>query len=74
MHLKKPGSKTRELCTLETDLSAVPNRYFMLRRNSKGKVYYEIHFELGLQIKSGSIHFDLRVDNVVYGNVTARFE
>lgn len=68
------GARMRVLCTLTVDLNAIPQRYWENRTNSKREKYQRLDYQLGMQIKSGGIHFDLRVDDVVYGNVTAKFE
>lgn len=69
-----PNAKTRVLCTLQVDLGQVPTRYWKKCANSKRERYLKLDYELGMHIKSGGIHFDLRVDDVAYGNVVAKFE
>ena len=68
------SARPRVLCTLEVDLNKVPKSHWKKCSNSKRERYQRLSYKLGMQIKSGGIHFDLRVDGVVYGNVTAKFE
>ncbi|KAI6821312.1 actin-like ATPase domain-containing protein [Hortaea werneckii] len=65
---------TRKICALTTDLNDVPAHFFKNRVNSRGKRYQELSYKLGMQIQSGGLRFDLRVDDVVYGNVVASFD
>ena len=67
------GSSTKVICKLVTNLSTVPKHLWKSKKNSKGRRYQELHYELGMQIESGGLRFDLRVDDVVYGKVTTSF-
>jgi hypothetical protein len=69
-----PNSSTPILCRLEVNVNVVPERYFEKRVNSKGKKYERLAYVLGMRVTSGTLKFDLRVDGVVYGEVTAEFE
>lgn len=68
------SGRTRTLCTLHVDLNEVPNRHWKWCKNSKNQRYQSVSYDLGMQIKSGGIHFDLRIDGVIYGTVAAKFE
>lgn len=61
------------LCTLVVDLNQVPARLWETRTNSKGSTYYRLEYELGMQIESGILRFDLLLEGVVYGGATAEF-
>ncbi|KAI7155864.1 actin-like ATPase domain-containing protein [Hortaea werneckii] len=65
---------TRSICALKTDLGRVPAHHWKDKFNSRGTRYQEIHYMLGMQIQSGGLRFDLRVDGVVYGDVVATFD
>ncbi|RMY46672.1 hypothetical protein D0863_15799 [Hortaea werneckii] len=65
---------TRKICALNTDLNDVPAHFFKNKVNSHGTHYQELRYKLGMQIQSGGLRFDLRVDDVVYGNVVATFD
>ncbi|GAB1730368.1 hypothetical protein NU195Hw_g7572t1 [Hortaea werneckii] len=64
----------RKICALKTDLGRVPAHHWKTRVNSHGTHYQELHYVLGMQIGSGGLRFDFRVDGVVYGNVVATFD
>ena len=68
------GSNTRKHCTLDVDLSKVPSKLWKDRTNSAGKTYKRLDFMLAMQIESGGLRFDLRVEDVVYGEVIAEFQ
>lgn len=70
----QPGSPTRVLCNLKVDLKKIPGRFWTKHETSNGKQYNRIEYQLGMQIQSGTIKFDIRVEDVVYGNVTASFD
>lgn len=72
-HASKRFSSTRVLCKIETDLRAVPARCWKTCTNSDGGRYQSLTFVLGMQMDSGSLLFDMRVNNVEYGSVTATF-
>lgn len=68
-----PGSSTRILCTLTTNLNYVPENFWERKTNNQGQQYRQLSFETGMQIESGGLRFDTRVDDVVYGKVSAEF-
>ncbi|KAI7231896.1 actin-like ATPase domain-containing protein [Hortaea werneckii] len=65
---------TRKICALETDLNSVPAPHWKNKKTSRGTRYQKLEYELGMQVESGGLRFDLRVDGVVYGNVVATFD
>ena len=67
-------SATRVLCTLDVDLTPVPRRYWKQHSNGSGVRCQSLDYTLGMQVESGGLRFDLRVDDVVYGNVVAKFD
>jgi hypothetical protein len=69
-----PMSKTRVLCKLVTNLNKVPNQLWEERIAHDGRTYHTLTHEIGMQIESGGLKFDLRVDGVVYGDITATFD
>lgn len=68
------AGSARTECSLTVNLDPVPSRFWTHRTNSKGKSYKRLNYVLGMQIESGGIKFDLRVDDVVYGEVVANFD
>ncbi|KAI7459930.1 actin-like ATPase domain-containing protein [Hortaea werneckii] len=68
------SKKTRIACRLVVDLSDVPEYLWESVWNSKNTFYQKLHYDLGMQIESGVIRFDFRINNVVYGKVTASFD
>ncbi|KAI7255473.1 actin-like ATPase domain-containing protein [Hortaea werneckii] len=68
------SNKTRTACELMVDLNDVPECFWKSAYNSRGIRYQRLSYHLGMQITSGGIHFDFRVDGVVYGEVTASFD
>ena len=64
----------RELCKLPVNLDSVPGRLWKTETNSKGQRYEKLDYHLGMQIDSGGLRFDQRVDGVVYGDVVAEFK
>lgn len=72
-----PGAMTKDLsnvCTLTTDLNAVPKSLFTRLTTSKGIEFDNLDFELHMKIESAQLVFELRVDDVKYGSVHADFE
>jgi hypothetical protein len=63
----------RKLCKLTVNLEPVPSRFWKQKTNSKGDRYQRLDYALGMQIGSGGLRFDQRVDDVVYGDVVAEF-
>ncbi|KAI6823504.1 actin-like ATPase domain-containing protein [Hortaea werneckii] len=70
---KDPGGETKVICTMLVNLAQVPRHLWHQKRNSAGMIYYELSMELGMQIESGGLRFDFRVDGVVYSKVMATF-
>lgn len=62
-----------KLCELEADLSRIPRELFEKCRNSKGKEYYKINYQLLLTPKSASLLFDLEFNGMSYGTVRSRY-
>ncbi|EME87872.1 uncharacterized protein MYCFIDRAFT_129552 [Pseudocercospora fijiensis CIRAD86] len=61
------------VCTLITDLNAVPKGLFTRLTTTKGIEFDNLDFELHMKIESASLVFELRVDGVKYGAVQAEF-
>ncbi|KAF7187277.1 Heat shock 70 kDa protein 12B [Pseudocercospora fuligena] len=61
------------VCTLTTDLNAVPKGLFTRLTTTKGIEFDNLDFELHMKIESASLVFELRVDGVKYGAVQAEF-
>ena len=71
-----PDAMTKDLinvCTLTTDLSAVPRSLFTRLTTTKGIEFDNLDFELHMKIESADLVFELRVDGVKYGAVQADF-
>lgn len=71
-----PSSRTKTLstvCTLRTDLAAVPESLFTKLKTSKGQEFLNLDFELVMRILSADLVFELRVGGVGYGVVQAEF-
>ncbi|KAK5744403.1 hypothetical protein LTR17_002113 [Elasticomyces elasticus] len=68
-----PGSGTRVSCRMLVNLNTVPANLWEVDRNSRGKAYHRLNYKIGMQIESGGLRFDFRVDDVVYGRVNATF-
>ena len=62
------------VCTLTTDLNAVPKSLFTRLTTTKGIEFDNLDFELQMNIESANLVFELRVDGVRYGNVQADFQ
>jgi len=61
------------VCTLKTDLNSVPSALFTRLTTTKGIEFDNLDFTLDMIIDSASLIFELRVDGVRYGKVTADF-
>ncbi|KAK4861131.1 hypothetical protein LT330_004047 [Penicillium expansum] len=61
------------LCDLEADLSRIPKELFTKKKNSKGKQFYHIEYDLVLTPTSASLLFDLQFNGVSYGSVRSRY-
>ena len=71
-----PAALTKDLinvCTLTTDLNAVPKSLFTRLTTSKGIEFDNLDFELHMKIESAQLVFELRVDGIKYGSVQAEF-
>ncbi|GAB7360509.1 hypothetical protein MBLNU230_g8459t1 [Neophaeotheca triangularis] len=62
-----------DVCTLTTDLNAVPKTLFTRLTTTKGVEFDNLDFELHMKIESANLVFELRVDGVKYGSVKADF-
>lgn len=70
----KPGSATQVACKMVINLQSVPEHLWREQQSPSGQSYSRLDYELGVQIESGGLRFDLRVDGVVYGKVVATFK
>jgi hypothetical protein len=61
------------VCTLRTDLSAVPRSMFTRLRTTKGIEFDNLDFSLDMKVQSAGLVFELRVEGVRYGVVEAEF-
>ncbi|KAI9793023.1 MAG: hypothetical protein M1833_000844 [Piccolia ochrophora] len=61
------------VCTLTTDLNAVPKPLFTRLTTTKGIEFDNLDFTLDMTIDSAALIFELKVDGVRYGHVTAKF-
>ena len=61
------------MCTLTTDLNAVPRSLFTRLTTTKGIEFDNLDFELHMKIESAQMVFELRVDGIKYGSVQAEF-
>lgn len=71
-----PDAMTKDLanvCTLTTDLNAVPRSLFIRLTTTKGIEFDNLDFELHMKIESANLVFELRVDGRRYGSVIADF-
>ncbi|PQE30903.1 hypothetical protein CJF32_00007906 [Rutstroemia sp. NJR-2017a WRK4] len=71
-----PSSYTRDLvnvCTLTTDLSAVPRSLFTRLTTTRGVEFDNLDFTLEMVVESAGLGFELKVDGVRYGRVEAEF-
>ncbi|EME49731.1 hypothetical protein DOTSEDRAFT_68491 [Dothistroma septosporum NZE10] len=62
-----------KVCTLTTDLNAVPKGLFTRLTTTKSVEFDNLDFELHMMIKSANLVFELRVDGIKYGEVKADF-
>ncbi|KAI7260445.1 actin-like ATPase domain-containing protein [Hortaea werneckii] len=67
------NDKTRSICSMRADLKDVPS-YLWHQKYSAAGPYKRLSYNQGMQIESGGLHFDFRINDVVYGKVTAKFE
>ncbi|KAK4242088.1 hypothetical protein C8A03DRAFT_11671 [Achaetomium macrosporum] len=71
-----PAAYTRDLvhvCTLTTDLSAVPRSLFTRLTTTRGVEFDNLDFTLEMIVDSAGLGFELKVDGVRYGRVDAEF-
>ncbi|GAB1312952.1 Heat shock 70 kDa protein 12A [Madurella fahalii] len=71
-----PKAYTRDLihvCTLKTDLSAVPRSLFTRLTTTRGVEFDNLDFTLEMIVDSAGLGFELKVDGVRYGRVDADF-
>jgi hypothetical protein len=71
---RRSGASTKVMCRLTVDLTTVPTRYWKFPASNSGARYERLDYEIGMQIQSGGLKFDLRLDGTVYGDVMAAFE
>ncbi|CAK7202263.1 hypothetical protein SEUCBS139899_004985 [Sporothrix eucalyptigena] len=67
------GSKLIHVCTLTTDLSAVPRSLFTRLTTTRGVEFDNLDFTLEMVVDSAGLGFELKVDGVRYGRVEADF-
>ncbi|KAJ5186887.1 hypothetical protein N7449_009881 [Penicillium cf. viridicatum] len=70
---EEKDSSVAKLCVMEADLSRIPKELFEKKRNSKGKQFYHVSYELVLTPTSASLLFDLQFNGVSYGSVRSRY-
>ncbi|KAK3901197.1 hypothetical protein C8A05DRAFT_35129 [Staphylotrichum tortipilum] len=71
-----PRAYTRDLvhvCTLTTDLGAVPRSLFTRLTTTRGVEFDNLDFTLEMIVDSAGLGFELKVDGVRYGRVDAEF-
>lgn len=64
----------KKVCTLEVDFSKILRRAFPLRRDRVGDNYRKLAYDLVMKIDSGTMDFELNVNDVEYGSVSASFD
>ncbi|KYK58469.1 hypothetical protein DCS_05485 [Drechmeria coniospora] len=71
-----PAAYTRDLvhvCTLTTDLNAVPRSLFTRLTTTRGVEFDNLDFTLEMIVDSAGLGFELKVDGMRYGRVEAEF-
>lgn len=71
-----PSAYSRDLinvCTLTTDLGAVPRSLFTRLTTTRGVEFDNLDFTLEMVVGSAGLSFKLMVDGVSYGSVVADF-
>ncbi|KAI0181337.1 actin-like ATPase domain-containing protein [Hypoxylon sp. FL1284] len=71
-----PAAYSRDLanvCTLTTDLGAVPRSLFTRLTTTRGVEFDNLDFTLEMIVDSAGLGFELKVDGVRYGRVEAEF-
>ncbi|KAE8370946.1 hypothetical protein BDV27DRAFT_140170 [Aspergillus caelatus] len=61
------------LCTLDSDLSEIPEGLFQRKRNSQGVEYFKIPFKLVMTPTSASLLFELEFEGVSYGCIRSKY-
>jgi hypothetical protein len=61
-----------EVAKLIVDLTKVPERMFLLRRNKTNQPYHELNFQVEFSVTS-SLEYAVTIDGTRYGSVTARY-
>ncbi|KAJ1338537.1 molecular chaperone HscA [Microdochium nivale] len=67
------GRDLIHVCTLTTDLSAVPRSLFTRLTTTRGVEFDNLDFTLEMIVDSAGLGFELKVDGVRYGRVEADF-
>ncbi|KAI1245517.1 hypothetical protein MGN70_012407 [Eutypa lata] len=67
------GRDLAHVCTLTTDLSAVPRSLFTRLTTTRGVEFDNLDFTLEMIVDSAGLGFELKVDGVRYGRVEAEF-
>lgn len=67
------ASQLIHVCTLTTDLAAVPKKHFTRLTTTSGIVFDNLDFALNMRVESAGLVFDLTVDGIKYGSVVAEF-
>lgn len=67
------GRELVHVCTLTTDLSAVPRSLFTRLTTTRGVEFDNLDFTLEMIVDSAGLGFELKVDGVRYGRVEAEF-
>ncbi|KAJ5116885.1 hypothetical protein N7456_001233 [Penicillium angulare] len=60
-------------CELVSDLSKIPKRLFLKKKNSSGQEYYDVRYSLVLTPLSASMNFELVFKGINYGKVSASY-
>lgn len=71
-----PNAYSRDLinvCTLTTDLGAVPKSLFTRLTTTRGVEFDNLDFTLEMVVESAGLGFELKVDGFRYGRVEAEF-
>ncbi|EON64758.1 hypothetical protein W97_03991 [Coniosporium apollinis CBS 100218] len=61
------------VCTLTTNLNTVPRGLFTRLTTTKGVEFDNLDFTLDMRIESAGLMFELKVDGIRYGAVSAKF-
>lgn len=71
-----PASYTKDLisvCTLTTDLGAVPKSLYTRLTTTRGVEFLNLDFTLEMVVESAGLAFELKVDGYRYGRVEVEF-